>query len=153
MAAITTKHPQYNRLPPHIPAGAAFLVRKFAAQLFGEAGDILQVCPLGRGDVIGAGCFVQTADLDDGGTAHVFSMEVTNGTVTKTIIDGSTAGQAGGLARPSKAPGTEDGVGFVVPDETYHIRLICDTAATTEQAGDIQVGVEIGGHRDNQLTE
>lgn len=152
MAAITTTHPQYNRLIPHLPMGSAFVIRKFADQEFGEAGDILKVCPLGRGDVIGAGCFVQVDDIDDA-TAQVFSMEVTNGTTTKTIIDGATTGQAGGLVRPTKSPTVEDGVGFVVPDETYHVRLICDTAATTEAAGDIVVGVEIGGHRDNQLTE
>ena len=153
MAAITTTHPQYNRLPPMpTDGGSAMLTRLFEDQLFGEAGDILKVCPLARGMVIGAGTMVQTGDHDTS-TGHVFSVEVTNGTVTKTVIDGSTAGQAGGLARPSKAPATEDGVGFVVPDNTYHLRLICDTAATGEQAADVLVQVEIGGARDNQLTE
>lgn len=156
MAAITTKHPQYNRLPPS-PTGSntAMLVRKFLSQLFGEAGDILLVCPLSRGMVIGAGCFVQLSDIDTGSPAHVFSMEIVDsGDVVKaTVIDGSTAGQAGGLARPSKAPATENGVGYVVPADGYKLRLICDTAAATEAAGTIVVGVEIGGARDNQLTE
>lgn len=154
MAATTTTHPNYNRLPP-MPSGSnsAILVRKFEAQLFGEAGDILKVCPLGRGMVIGPGTCVQLDEVDDGSNTHVFSLEVYNGTVTKTVIDGSTAGQAGGLARPSKAPATEDGVNFVVPDGTYYLRLICDTAANSEAAADIIVTVEIGGARDNQLTE
>lgn len=157
MAAITTKHPQFNRLPPNPTDNkTAMLFREFADQLFGEAGDILEVCPLARGMVIGAGCFVQLEDIDTGGTpAHVFSMEVVNGSdvVQATVIDGATTGQAGGLVRPTKGPATEDGVGYVVPADGHKLRLICDTAAATEAAGDILVGVEIGGARDNQLTE
>jgi len=155
MAAATTKHPQFNRLPPN-PSGnySSMLFREFASQEFGESGDILEVCPLSRGMVIGAGCFVQLAALDSG-SAHVFSMEIVDSadTVKATVIHEDTSGQAGGLARPTAAPGTEDGVGYVVPDDGYKLRLICDTASTGEQAGDILVGVEIGGARDNQLTE
>lgn len=153
MAATDTKHPQYNRLPPQPTGGyVSSLIRKFASNLFGEDGDIRRICPVGRGVVIGAGCFVQTGDGDTG-TAHVFDMKITNGATTKTIISGSTAGQAGGLVRPTKAPSVEDGVGFVVPDDGYYIYLECTTAAGTEQAADIVVGVEFLGARDNQLTE
>lgn len=155
MAAITTKHKNFNRLPPN-PTGSysSILYREFSDQEFGEEGDILEVCPLGRGMVIGGGSFVQLADLDSG-SAHVFSVEIVDSsdTVKATLIDGSTTGQTGGIARPSKVPATEDGVGYVVPGEGYKLRLICDTAASTEVSGDILVAVEIGGARDNQLTE
>jgi hypothetical protein len=152
MAALTTTHPQFNRIAPHLPVGTATIIRKFAAQLFGEAGDVLKVCTLGRGDKITAGCFVQCAALDDVAD-HVLSLEVTNGTTTKTIIHESTVGQAGGLVRPTLAPASEDGVNYVVPDTGYWVQAICDTAAATEAAGDIVIGVEITGHRDNELTE
>lgn len=156
--ADTYKHPHYNSPAPHLPVGDATLIRSFSLSStttqFGVQDDVLMVCTLGRGDKIGGGCFVQTDDLDTGAT-HVMSLEVTNGTTTKTVIDGATTGQAGGLVRPTKDPSTEDGVGYVVPDGTYWVQAICDTAAAGEQASaTLVVGVQICGHRDNdELTE
>lgn len=157
MAATTTRHPDYNRLPPHLPPGDASLARSFTlAQHFGEAGDILEVCPIGRGDILGAGCAVRISDVDTHATPlHVFSLELfKTGETAKVAIDGSTAGQTGGVARPTKIPATENAIGWPVDSKGWQVRVICDTAAATEAAaGTVEVFVHIMGHRDNQLTE
>lgn len=155
--ATTTRHPNYNRLAPN-PTGSnsAKLFRLFSDPTFGTLGDILEVCPLARGMVIGPGCVVQTDEIDDGTDTVVISLEIVDDSdvVVATVIDGSDVGQAGGLAQPTKAPATEDGVGYVVPADNYKLRLIVDTAANSEAAAkDILVVVDIGGARDNQLTE
>jgi hypothetical protein len=119
------------------------VVGKYASWPGGEAGDKLIVRKLPQGCKI-VDAYICTADRDTSTSpTHVMSLEVTNGTTTKTIIDGTTVGQTGGIIRPTKAPGTEDGIGYVVPDAGYYLRVITDTAAATEAAGIIIVSVTL----------
>jgi hypothetical protein len=157
MAASTTTHSQFNRLFPHLPIGQAVPSRSFTlAQHFGEAGDKLKVGIAGKGDKCGGNSWVQISDVDTHATpTHTFSLVVTDGTTVKTIIHESTAGQAGGVARSSKIPATENGVGFCVPAKNWWYELVCVAAAATEAAsGTVVVGIDINGHRDTgDLTE
>lgn len=112
---------------------------------------------MGNGDTLGliqlpvkgitiVDAFVQTADMDTNATPTVvFSLQVSNGTTTKTIIHQSTAGQAGGFVRPSKAAASEDGIGYTLPDDNYYLRLLYDTGAATAAAVTVTVGITLSG--------
>lgn len=90
--------------------------------------------------------FVQAGDMDTNATPTVvFSLQVTNGTTTKTIIHQSTVGQAGGYIRPSKAAASEDGVGFTLDDDNYYLRLLYTTASATPAAVACKVGIVLSG--------
>lgn len=90
--------------------------------------------------------FVQSADLDTNATPTVvFSLQVSNGTTTKTIIHQSTVGQAGGFIRPTKAAASEDGIGYTIPDDNYYLRLLYDTGSATAAAAAVKVGIVLSG--------
>lgn len=162
MAAETITHSQFRRLfPTQVPGPP--VARKFSlSATFGEAGDILRVGILGPGDKIGVNCAVQISDIDGHATpTHVFSLELVSDEATptvKTIIDESTAGQVGGVARSTKGPAQEDGVGFIIPFTAgvqWHVRLICDTVAATQAAtATVTVFLDLISYRDSgEVTE
>lgn len=97
--------------------------------LFTTAESVWKIRRIGKQMMVTAETFVQIGD-GDSSTGAVFSLEITNGTTTKTVIALSTAAQAGGGVRPSKSAAVEDGVGWVVPAEGYWLQLRCTTAAS-----------------------
>ena len=107
----------------------------FAAAVKLTSGDELYMFDLPFGAKILDG-YLSTNDLDDGTAAVVLSVEVTDDTTTKTLIDGSTVGQAGGFIRPSKTPATEDAIGYVTGNGSFRVRVYVDTTAN----GDVPTG-------------
>lgn len=99
-----------------------------------EAGDILKICKLPKNAKIIRGR-MKLPDIDTGSPANVISVEVYDGTTTKTLIDESTVGQGGGEIESAKALATEDAVGFVTTNDDFYLRAICDTASATAAAG------------------
>lgn len=90
--------------------------------------------------------WLQMGDVDTNATPlAVVSLQVTNGTTTKTIIHQSSAGQAGGFVRPSKAASSEDGVGFTIDDDNYYLRLLYSTGAATAAAVACKVSITLSG--------
>jgi hypothetical protein len=112
----------------------------------GSTGDIRQLLKLPINVCFGAGTFVQISDGDTDGTpAIVFSLRVTDGTTTKYLIYQSTAAQAGGLARPSLIPATENAIGFVTDNSDYRLELLIDTQADAAAAVTMVYGLHMCG--------
>ena len=109
--------------------------------------DVLKVCQiLGKGITV-YDAFVQSLDMDTNATPTVvFALQITDGTTTKTIISGSTAGQAGGFIRPTLLSSTEDGVGFTTTNKNFWIQLVFTTAAATAAAVAVKVGLTLSGY-------
>lgn len=107
-------------------------------------GDILKVRGLPKGVTIGAGCRLIFGDHDSG-AGLVVSLRASNGTTNKYIIHQSAVGQTGGIALPSKAPTTEDAIGWVVPDATYDLEILIDTQAVGAQAAIAKIQLELLG--------
>lgn len=110
----------------------------------GSTNDTRKLFKLPINVTIGAGSFFQVGDMDSG-TALVLTLRVTDGTTTKKIIDASTAGQAGGVARPTKIGTTEDAIGFTTDNNNYWVELLYATQATGAQSADFVYGVQLCG--------
>lgn len=145
MAAV--KGTYWNTAVPN-PAGSMHTVCPIFSETFtpGATNDTRKLLQLPRGVTIGAGTFFQVSDMDTDATpALVLTLRVTDGTTTKTIISGSTAGQGGGLARPTLIPATEDGVGFTTNNHNYWLELLYATAADVAASGTFVYGIELSG--------
>ena len=135
-----------NSIPA--PQGAPYstlAVSKETAVTPGATNDIRKIFKVPRNVTFGAGTFVQIGDMDTG-AGLVFTLRITDdGVAFKKLIDASTAGQAGGLARPSKGPATEDAIGFTTDSNAWWVEILWATAAAGAQAADLIVGVELSG--------
>lgn len=154
--ATVYEHPAYNAPTAHPSSGGCVALSRLWPAASGALGaadeDIIRFYKLKRGDVV-YDCLLQAGDLDTS-TGIVLEVEITDGTTTKTLIAGSTVGQAGGIIRPTKIGSTENGVGYVVPSNAFRIQVRASTVATGSQAADVRLGVILGGHRDQgNLTE
>jgi hypothetical protein len=90
--------------------------------------------------------FAQCNDLDSNATpTAVFSVVITDGTTTKTLIDASTIAQAGGLIRPTKLASTENAIGFTTDNDDYYVAIVWGTGAATGVAGTFNVGLTLSG--------
>jgi hypothetical protein len=145
MAAV--KGTYWNTAVPN-PAGMMHSSLAIYSETFtpGALNDTRKLLQLPRGVTIGAGTFFQVSDMDTGGPTLVLTLRVTDGTTTKDIINGSAAGGTGGLARPSKIPATEPGVGFTTTNHNFWLELLVATAATTAASGTFVYGIELSGH-------
>lgn len=148
--AATVKCSKWGDRQP-IPVGeisSGFVVKTTYAGSAGGLNDVLKICPIPAKGVTINDCFVQTGDADTNATpTMVFSLLVTDGTTTKTLIDTSTAGQAGGFVRPSKVGTTENGIGFTTDNHNYYIALKFTTAsATIDTTAALNVGLFLTGH-------
>lgn len=101
----------------------------------GSTNDIRRLCKVPANVCFGAGTYFQVGDMDSG-TALVLTLRVTDGTTTKVLIHESTAGQAGGVARPTKGPTVENGINFVTDNNDYRVELLYSTQATGAQEAD-----------------
>lgn len=150
--ATTTTHGKFNEVySPHNEAIP--FVRSFTVAL-GVLADAAKVLKIPRGRRI-TNPWLQSGDRDTHATpTHTMSLVITNGTTTKTLIHESDVGQAGGVARPSKIPATEDGLDFVAPDDTYWLQVTVTAAAATAvadgaAAAKLLVGGNISGAYDS----
>lgn len=144
MAAV--KGTYWNSVVPN-PAGSMHTACPIYSETFtpGALNDTRKLLQLPRGVTIGAGTFFQVSDMDTGGPTLVLTLRVTDGTTTKDIINGSAAGGTGGLARPTKAPASEPGVGFTTTSANFWLELLIATAATTAASGTFVYGIELSG--------
>jgi len=121
------------------------IIVKLTSVTPGSTNDTLKLCQSARNITV-VDAYVQMSDGDTNATPTlVFSLQVTDGTTTKTIIHQSTAGQAGGLVRPTKVPATEDGLGFTLDNENYWFRLLWVTQAATAAAVSITTCILVCG--------
>jgi len=113
--------------------------------LSGAAADTYRLCKLPKRVTV-ADALIQTGDLDSNGTPLlVFSLRITDGTTTKTIIHQTTVGQAGGVIRPTKIATTENGLGFTTTNKDFWLEILIDTGAATAAAGIFKVFVNLTG--------
>lgn len=142
----TTTHPYFDSVLNAPEGGTCEITRSFAGLTLGAEDDVAKVAQVPRGRRI-TNPFIQSGDFDSG-AAHLMSLELTDGSTTKVLIDQTNIGQAGGLARPSKAQSVEDGLDFVVPGAGWWLQVRCTTAAGGAQAAALVVGFGVGGHYD-----
>lgn len=97
---------------------------------------------------VGGNWYIQAPDMDTNGSpAAVVTLRLNHPTLTaRPIIHQTTILQTGGVARPSKVPATESGIGFTTDDETWWLELFVDTAAATLAAGTLIIGCDFWGH-------
>lgn len=121
------------------------IILKLTGVTPGATNDTLKLCQLSRNITI-VDAFIQASDGDTHATPTLsMSLQVTDGTTTKTIIDASNIGTTGGVARPSKAPATENGIGFTLDNETYWLRILFATGAATGASMSITVVLSVCG--------
>lgn len=126
------------------PASSSFLIA-LTSVTPGATNDILKVVKVPRG-VQFVDCFVQSTDGDTNATpTAVFSLEVYDGTTTKTLIHESTILQGGGLIRPTLVGSTEDGIGFTTNNDNFYLRIKYDTGAATAASSTINIGLTLSG--------
>lgn len=120
----------------------------------GATNDTLKLALLPRSLTIVDG-YVAVTDVDTNATPLVvFSLQVTDGTITKTLIHQSDKGQAGGLIRPTKSPATEDALGYTLVNDDFWLRLLYSTGAATGASGTFVVYVLFTGwYPYNAVTE
>lgn len=146
MANVNGKY--YNFTIPPAPIGSARDITAIFSETFtpGALNDTRRLNKVPINVTFGPGTFIQCADLDSGGSpALVLTLRVTDGTTTKVLISASTVGQAGGLARPTLAPGTETAIGWTTDGNGYWIELLYATAAATAASGVFQWGIHMVG--------
>jgi len=115
--------------------------------------DTLKLCQLTRNITILDG-LVQAPDADSS-TGLVFSVQITNGTTTKTLISLSTAGQAGGIIRPTKLATSEDAIGFTLNNDNYWLEILWTTQASGTAASGVWIVMVMvsGWYAYNAVTE
>lgn len=94
--------------------------------------DVIKVFKLPQGAKLLPGWGIECDDLDAGATPTLtLSLAVTDGTTTKTIIDGSTAGQAGGITYDSTSSVGQqaDVMGFVTTNDDFYVYVLAKAAA------------------------
>lgn len=156
--AATTNLATYLGVVYPIPIGettVSFVAKATTVAASMTLNDINRIVKIRAAGISVLDCFVQTGDLDSNATpTAVFSLIVSDGTTTKTLIDTSTVAQAGGFARPSKIVTTEDGIGFVTTSANFYIAVKWTTAAATAVAGTFNVGLTLSGfYKSGELTE
>lgn len=144
MASV--KGTYWSLLPP-LPTGKPYTVctpytETFAPGALNDTRKLQQINS--RGITFGANTYMQVGDMDSG-TALVLTLRVTDGTTTKVLIDGSTVGQAGGIARPTKIGTTETAIGWTTTSPNFWIELLIATAATGAQSAVFTYAVEMTG--------
>lgn len=93
--------------------------------------------------------FVETSADFDTSTNLTFSLVVTDGTTTKTIISGSTIGQ--GAAARALADTTAMGwLGFETDNDSYEVRLLFPAGPSTATSGTFTVGFAYSTQRTNR---
>lgn len=87
------------------------------------------------------GASIEAEDIDTHATPTItLSLIVTNGTTTKTVIDGSTVGQGGGIvfAESDATGAAQTGwKGYVCNGKDWYVGVKVKAAAATAAAGDI----------------
>lgn len=146
MAAVNGTY--YNYFIPPAPQGTARLDIPIFTETFtpGSTNDTRRLIKVPVNIVFTADTFVQCSDMDIGTPALVMSLRVTDGTTTKYLIHQSTVGQAGGLARPTKIPATENAIGWCTDNVNYWVELLIDTQAAMAASGTFVYGVGMTGY-------
>jgi hypothetical protein len=145
MANVNGKY--YNFTIPPFPVGMARDATAIFSETFtpsGATNDTRRLNKVPINITFGAGTFLQVPDVDTG-NAIVLTLQVTDGTTTKILIHQSTVGQAGGLARPTKSPSVEDGIGFTTDNNNYWVELLYATQAGTAVSGKFVWGIHTTG--------
>lgn len=107
-------------------------------------GDILNIVRVPKRVMIGTDWKIWCGDMDSG-AGLVMTLQLFDGTTAFPIIHQTTVGQAGGVAIPSKGPVTETGVGKIIDDKDWILRLLIDTQATGNTAGKFMIQAHYSG--------
>lgn len=137
----------YNYFIPPAPQGSARLDIPIFTETFtpGSTNDTRRLLKVPINVVFTADTFIQVADMDSG-SALVMTLRVTDGTTTKVLIDQTTIGQTGGIARPTKIPATENAIGWCTDNVNYWIELLIVTQAAGATSGAFVYGIGMTGY-------
>lgn len=107
--------------------------------------DVVKIMTLPKGVQLGAAWALILGDHDSGANL-VLSLRIYDGTTPRYLIHQTTVGQAGGVAIPSKAPATENAIGFTTDTDLWELEILIDTgAAGGAQAAIAKVQLDISG--------
>lgn len=143
----TVKGTYFDRYIIPSPVGSNRDITPMFSETFtpGSTNDIRKLIKVPINCTFGAGTFFQAGDMDSG-TALVLTLRATDdGSTFKTLIHQSTAGQAGGIARPTKGPTVEDGIGFTTDSSDWWVELLISTQATGAQSATFIYGIHLCG--------
>lgn len=143
----TVKGDYFTSFNVPTPRGMPYTTLAILKETFtpGSTNDIRKLVKIPFGLTFTPGTFMQVGDMDTG-TALVLTMRATkDGISFKTLIHQSTAGQAGGLAVPTKGPAIEDGIGFTTDSKDWWVELLYSTQATGAQSADFVYGIGLSG--------
>ena len=137
----------YNYFIPPAPQGSARLDIPIFTETFtpGSTNDTRRLLKVPINVVFTADTFIQVADMDSG-SALVMTLRVTDGTTTKVLIDQTTIGQTGGIARPTKIPATENAIGWCTDNVNYWVELLIVTQAAGATSGAFVYGIGMTGY-------
>lgn len=144
----TVKGTFYNFTIPPAPVGSNRDITPVFIETFtpGATGDNRRLIKIPINVACGAGTFFQVSDMDTNATPTlVLTLRITDGTTTKILIHESTIGQTGGIARPTKIPATENGIGFITNTNNYWLDLLYTTGAATGASGTFVYGLHMVG--------
>lgn len=144
MPSLNGRYYNYTIIPA--PVGSSRDLTPFFTDTFspGATNDTRRLNKVPINVCFGAGTWMQPGDMDTG-AGLVLTLRVTDGTTTKVLIDASTAGQAGGLVRPTKGPTVETGIGFVTDNNNYWVELLYATQAAGAQSAAFNWGIQMCG--------
>lgn len=121
------------------------LIYTFTATPGSVNDDTMKIDELPRGITITDG-WVNHTDGDTHATpTAVFSLQLTDGTTTKTLIAASTIAQGGGMIRPTLVGSTETALAFTIPNDNYYAQLKWTTAAATPASSTVKVCISYTG--------
>lgn len=149
MANVNGTHFNYTIIPA--PVGSARDVTAILRETFtpsGATNDTRSLFKVPINVCFGAGTFFACPDVDSG-NAIVLTLQVSDvqagGSTTKILIHQSAAGQAGGLARPTKSPAVETAIGWTTNNNNFQVELLYSTQAGTAVSGEFVWGIEMVG--------
>jgi len=118
--------------------------------------DVIKFFKLPAGAKVITGWGIEADDLDANATPTLtLSLAITDGTTTKTIIDGSIAGQAGGFCYDSTGTYGQqaDVMGFVTTNDDFYVYLLAKAAAAGACAAASKVKVWVTYTLDTEAGE
>ncbi len=131
----SVQRPQAGEIVRHITIPAAKLPT-------GAVNDVYKIAKLPKGAKLVTGWMLEVPDIDTNATpTATLDVIVTDGTTTKTVINATTAGQAGGINYDHTATfGVQTGVmGFVTTNDDFYVALKFSAAAATYAAGIVKI--------------
>ncbi len=154
MATVLGDH--FNSFIVPTPRGMPYSTMAIQKETFspGATNDIRKLVKIPFGLTFTAETFMQVGDMDSGAGLVLTLRATDDGVAFKTLIHQTSAGQAGGLARPTKGPAVEDGIGFTTDSKDWWVEILYSTQAAGAQSADLYWGIGLSGfYRTGDIAE